>query len=267
MMAGAMVGGPERIQEAEGPPWTNASPVESRMLNRMLRTALGVVVKMQYDLGVDRDVLLEQLWYMAHGRVSDAQEMVPIAQDGGGAYAKIAFVQGKFPVQVLTEVHDLLYQLTRPDQVSTVMVVLEGHSKKGVDLGALRRLCGADEPARRPRRLTNPGKMLWQLLVRADPAVRAKGHALFLERRRVALPSPRASPALLAAMPSAGSGAPPLAYTPRPQGSLSTSSSNTPGSDASSAASSNKRPDRPMGSASVADGPMEGEDIAGGADT
>ena len=130
----------------DGPPWANASVSQIRMLNHDLRAALCSVLKMQHDIGVGRDILLEQLWHLAHGRVEDAQELVARAQDGGGAHAKIAFCRQKFGSQVLTEVHDLLLRLTRADQVSMVLGVLETQCESGLDLAAIQRLCGPDGP-------------------------------------------------------------------------------------------------------------------------
>ena len=213
-----MAGGPERIQTDDGPPWATASVSDSRMLNHDLREALGLVVKLQHDIGVDRNILLEQLRLLARGRVDDAQALVAAAQDGGGAHGKLAFLYRKFESQVLIEVHDLLLQLTRPDQVSMVLHLLEAQFTEDVDLVAIRQLCGTDEPETAHRRLTDQGMMLWQLLLRADLLVRSAGHAVFLEERMASLQSAGASPSLLASMQSAGSGSPSLGFRPRPQG-------------------------------------------------
>ena len=80
MIAGAMGGGPLRIQEDVGPPWKDESARRVRMLTRDLRETLGLVLKMQHDIGVGRDILLSQLWHLAHGRVEDAQELVARAR-------------------------------------------------------------------------------------------------------------------------------------------------------------------------------------------
>ena len=76
MSAGAKAVGMLRIQTTVGPPWANASVSQIRMLNHDLRAALGSVLKMQHDIGVSREILLAQLWYLAHGRVEDAQDLV-----------------------------------------------------------------------------------------------------------------------------------------------------------------------------------------------
>ena len=281
MIAGAMAGGPLRIQEDVGPPWKDESAWRIRMLTRDLRETLLLVLKMQHDIGVDRNTLLSQLWHLAHDRVQDAKDSVARGQDGGGAHAKLEFLQ-KFGLQVLTEVHDLLLQLTRPDQVSMVLGVLETQCEKGIDLAAIQRLCGPDPADGAVQsvhpHLTDQGRMLWQLLLFADPQVRSAGHALFLKEmeERAPLRPARASPSLLATMPS-GSPARSLAFSLRPgvppsSGAPSSSSSHTPASDGSSpggggSTKQKRHAQRSMGSAPVADGLQQGEDIARRADS
>ena len=282
-MAGLIAGIPARIQKGAGPPWADAPETEIRMLNRMLRSALVLVVQTQRDMSVNRDVFLEQLWLMAHGKVADAQELVPRAQDCGGAHGKLAWISDKFGPQVLTEVHDLLFQLTRPDQVSLVLGVLETQFKKSADLAAIGRLCGPDGPDGPDAHaqlahpdLTDQGRMLWQLLLYASPALRSEGHKLFSKEmiENAQLLSARATPSLLATMPSAGSGSPSRAFCarrgrPPSSGSPSSSSSHTPESEASSPSGSaeKKRHQRSIVSAPVADGPTQGEGIAGSAES
>ena len=178
--------------------------------------------------------------------------------------------------------HDLLLQLTRPDQVSMVLGVLETQCEKGIDLGAIERLCGPDPADGAVQsvhpHLTDQGRMLWQLLLFADPQVRSAGHALFLKEmeERAPLRPARASPSLLATMPS-GSLARSLAFSLRPgvppsSGAPSTSSSHTPASDGSSpggggSTKQKRHARRSMGSAPVADGLQQGEDIARRADS
>ena len=264
-----MSGVPARIQQEDGPPWANAPALEIDIMNRDLREALGKVVKMQHDLCVDRNIVLQQLLLLIRGRVADAQALVARAQDNGGAHAKIAHLHERFDVPVLIEVHDLLFQLTRPDQVRMVLSLLEEHFKRGVDLAAISRLCGADGPdgsATRPSRLTTQGRMLWQLLLLAAPVTRCEGYALYLKERALLQPA-GASASLLATMPSASSSSM-LGFIPRPRegqssGSRSTCSSNTPQSDGSSPGSaSNKRPERPIGPAPAAEDATQGADIA-----
>jgi hypothetical protein len=286
MIAGAKAVGMLRIQTTAGPPWKDESARRIRMLNHDLRETLLLVLKMQHDIVVDRETLLAQLWYLAHGRVEDAQDTVPRRSDGGGAHGKLEFLMKK-GVDVLTEVHDLLLRVTRADQVSTVLGVLETQCESGLDLAAIQRLCGPDGPdmaqavpSDRPDganqavhpHLTDQGRMLWQLLLYANPKVRAEGYALFLQEMEERAPlQPQTSQSLLATMPRS------IAFSPRPEvppssGAPSSSSSNAPASDGSSPGGSpggggsttlKRHAQRSIGSAPVADG----DDVAGRANS
>ena len=72
------------------------------------------------------------------------------------------------------EVHDLLVQPTRPEQVHTVLKLLENQFTRGVDRDAMNQMCCADGP--RPAHLTDQGTTLSQILMWAPPEVRAAGY-------------------------------------------------------------------------------------------
>ena len=95
------------------------------MWSHDLFQALEVVVKVHHDLHMERNVFLEVLRSLVLGREEYAKQLVAFAEDNGGAHSKIAYIRMRFEVNVLTEVHDLLVQPTRADQVCMVLRLVD----------------------------------------------------------------------------------------------------------------------------------------------
>ena len=106
---------------------------------------------------------LEILRSLVEKKVEYAKLLVAAAEARGGAHGMIEHLMQRFDSRVLMEVHDLLVQVTRADQVHMVLKLLENEFKRGVDRDALRDLCCADGP--RPSHLTDQGTTLSEILM------------------------------------------------------------------------------------------------------
>lgn len=172
---------PERMQADNGPPWSKEDPTTVRMLNYDVKEAVPVAVKVQIDIRVDRPKFLQILRSLARENVRYAKTLVAGAEDSGGAHAKLEHLLERFGPRVVMEVHDLLVQPTRADQVCMVLHELEREFPQGVDTEAIKLLCCTGEQAE--VHLTVEGQALWELLTRAEPSVRSEGHAAYVNER------------------------------------------------------------------------------------
>ena len=177
---------PARMQAEhdDGPPWAAADEHRVRQLNHDLVQVVGSAVKLQHDLPVDRNTLLEILRFLALRKVDDAKDLVPRAADNGGAHGKIVWLT-KYEPQVLMETHDLLVRPTRPEQVLLVLRMLDKQMSRGANVPATERLCCTDEPATAPE-LSEQGRTLWQLVRRAPLELRSAGYVAFASERAAA---------------------------------------------------------------------------------
>ena len=139
------------------------------------------MVKLQHDLRLNRNTLLEILRSLARNNMQYALQLVAAAQDRGGAHGKITLLTVAFEQQVLMEVHDLLVQPTRVGHMHTVLKLLENQFRRGVDSDAMSQMCCADGP--QPAHLTEQGATLSQILMWAPAEVRAAGYTAYAEER------------------------------------------------------------------------------------
>ena len=172
---------PQRLQADKGPPWAEEDATTVRMLNYDFKEAIPAAVKVQIDIRVDRRRFLNILRSLARQNVAYAKELVAGAEDFGSAHAKLEHLLVRFGPRVVMEVHDLLVEPTRPDQVCMVLHTLETEFLQGVDMEAVRLLCCAGEQI--DVHLTVQGQSLWEILTRAGLSVRSAGYAEYVEER------------------------------------------------------------------------------------
>ena len=118
---------PQRLQADKGPPWAEEDATTVRMLNYDFKEAIPAAVKVQIDIRVDRRRFLDILRSLARQNVAYAKELVAGAEDFGSAHAKLEHLLVRFGPRVVMEVHDLLVEPTRPDQVCMVLHTLARH--------------------------------------------------------------------------------------------------------------------------------------------
>ena len=244
---------PERMQTDDGPLWAGETEFAVKMLNYDLAQALVTVVRVQHDLRLNRNTLLVILRSLASNNVAYAKRLVAPAEALGGAHGMIEHLTEKFvDMRVLIEVHDLLVQVTRSEQVHMVLKLLERQFTQGVDTEAMRELCYAGGPL--PSHLNELGTTLSQILVAARPELRETGYAAYAEERDA----------------SANAGSSMLVYRDlQHRGAGSSSSSNATGSEASSpgSAASSKRHGRSRSAGRTSGSAREGACVAGSSDS
>ena len=265
---------PRRLQlSSDGPPWQGlADEVTVGVLNQELAEAVEAVVTMQHAIGADRNTVLTMLRRLVVGKVEPANKLVASAVAGGGAHGMVAHVYETFDKQVLVEVHDLLLQLTRPDQVCMVLRLLEMHFTRDAPdiqtieqyMRAIHQLCCTEGAVTvRLPDLTVQGMALWQLLERAATPVRSAGHTAFLKERDAAKQAAGASSSLLSFAAVRGGHALSGSSSARSSSSHAKStSSHGPPSEASSPGEAKPHKRRSGGSAQGCEGPRQDTDIA-----
>ena len=241
------------MQEGGGPPWANADATQKRLLNQDLIEAVDYAVNLQRDLRVERNTLLVILRSLARNNLQYATQLVAAAEDRGGAHGKITHLTVAFGTQVLMEVHDLLLQPTRADQVKMVLKLLEAQFERPVDTDAIRQMCCTDGPT--PSHLTDQGMALCHVLRLALSEVRAAGYTAYAEER-AASATPGANPWQLDWI-----------GIRRGRALSSSSSADPPASDASSHGSTpSKRQSREGEAGQGSEGASGGECVAGSSD-
>ena len=253
-MSGDVAHAPEFLQPTHGPPWASEPDGIARSRNRDLLQAVSLVVQNQHAFRVDRNTLLEMLRRLAEGRVDYAKELVASGVDGGGAHTKMAYLRNTFGEQVLTEVHDLLVQPRRADQVRLVLRLLEAQYMQRPAADAMMQWCRgtAGPPC---VRVTEVGSILWHVLEQAPVPVRSAGYTAHVEQ----MDGPSRGP-VIALDEMRGQR---VSSSSEDHGPASddTSSHGSPGS-----VTSNKRHVRSGGPAAGGEDVSQGASVAGGSD-
>ena len=80
MSAGDLTCPPERMQPDDGPPWAREAESVVRLLNQDVAQAVATVVKLQHDIRLNRNTLLEILRSLARNKVAYAKKLVAAAE-------------------------------------------------------------------------------------------------------------------------------------------------------------------------------------------